>query len=73
MAGEVLADDNSPMVMTVAQYNERVAYTWKLATEAEQERIIALLTDKYSELANASRFADSNYYLEAIALIKGEK
>lgn len=72
MAGEVLADDNSPMMMTVAQYNDRVAYTWKLATEAEQERIVALLTAKYSELTNASRWADSNYCLEAITLIKGE-
>jgi len=38
----------------------------------EQERIIKLLTDKYSQLINASRWADSNYYLDAIALIKGK-
>ena len=45
MAGEILAEDNSPMMMTVGQYNDRVAYTWKLATEAEQERIIKLLEE----------------------------
>jgi hypothetical protein len=47
MAGEILAEDNSPMMMTVGQYNDRVAYTWKLATEAEQERIIKLLENDY--------------------------
>lgn len=43
-----------------------------IGAKHEQERIIQILTAKYSELANASRFADSNYYLQAIALIKGE-
>lgn len=45
MPGEILADDDSPMMMTVGQYNERVAYTWKLAIQAEQDRIVELLED----------------------------
>jgi len=72
MAGELLADDNSPMMMTVGQYNERVAYTWKLAIEAENQRVLGLLQDKYSALTQANRWAESNHYLEAMTLIKGE-
>jgi endonuclease III len=64
MSGEILADGNSPMIMTVDQYNERVAYTWKLATEAEQERIVKLLEawldDDYGDFGNT------------LKLIKGE-
>lgn len=74
MSGEILADDNSPMVMTVGQYNDRVAYTWKLAIESEQERIIKLLE------AECERPLDPKWehYRETcscaqIALIKGEK
>ena len=47
MSGEILADGNSPMVMTVDQYNAAVARTWNLAVEetisAERSRIIAYL------------------------------
>lgn len=38
----------------------------------EHDRIIALLTDRYAELTKASRFADSNYYLQVIQLIRGD-
>jgi hypothetical protein len=72
MAGELLADDNSPMMMTVGQYNERVAYTWKLATEAENQRVVGLLQDKYSALTQANCWAESNHYLEAMTIIKAE-
>ena len=41
--------------------------------QLERDRIITLLTGKYAELTMASRFADSNYYLQVIQLIKGEK
>ncbi len=76
MSGEILADDNSPMVMTVGQYNDRVAYTWKLATEAEQERIIKLIQDridihKESGL-DLDGFCACPVYEYTIELIKGE-
>lgn len=71
MAGEMLADDNSPMMMTVSQYNDRVAYTWKLATEAEQERIINLLKD-WSFPVNQGTYTVDSSVNELIELIKGD-
>ena len=38
--------------------------------QTERQRIIDLLTGKYAELTNASRFAESNYYLQIIQLIR---
>jgi len=66
MSGEILADGNSPMIMTVDQYNERVAYTWKLAIEAEQERIIKELE------ANEHIWRERVVLVALKALIKGE-
>lgn len=63
MSGEILADGDSPMFMTVDQYNERVARTWSLAIADEQERIIKLLEEH-----DAAIIRDN-----LIALIKGEK
>lgn len=37
---------------------------------SERSRIIDLLTSKYAELTSASKFAESNYYLEIIKLIR---
>lgn len=68
MSGEILADGNSPMIMTVDQYNERVAYTWKLATEAEQERIIKLLEEHLVKMGARA----TSHEQELIELIKGE-
>ena len=83
MAGEMLADGQSPMMMTVDQYNERVARTWALAIEAEQERIIKLLEDDYwHHLSYVPRLITDKPSIEhhkeclgcqLIALIKGEK
>lgn len=36
----------------------------------EQDRVIRILTDKYSELTKSGHWAESNYFVEAIALIK---
>ena len=74
MSGEILADGNSAMIMTVDQYNERVAYTWKLAAEAEQERIIKLIKSQITPcLCEQDCMADDNpAYQELIELIKGE-
>ncbi len=74
MAGEMLADDNSPMIMTVGQYNDRVAYTWKLATEAEQERIVKLLEGRTNDSGSVldetgNSIADLS---DLIELVKGE-
>lgn len=41
--------------------------------QQELERIIRILTDKYSELTKTARWAESNYYLEVIALIRESK
>jgi len=67
MAGEMLADENSPMMMTVAQYNDRVAHTWKLATEAEQERIITIIKEEYG--ATMEGYSGSDWI---ISLIEGK-
>ena len=41
--------------------------------QQELERIVKILTDKYSELTKTARWAESNYYLEVIALIRESK
>ncbi len=41
--------------------------------QQERERIVKILTDKYSELTKTARWAESNYYLEVIALIRESK
>jgi hypothetical protein len=47
MSEPMMAEDDSPMMMTVGQYNAMVARTWGLAVEetiaAERERIIKIL------------------------------
>lgn len=77
MSGEILADDNSPMVMTVGQYNDRVAYTWKLAIESEQERIIKMLEERIKNHQEAELPEDAYcacpIYEYTIGLIKGEE
>jgi len=75
MSGEILADGDSPMIMTVDQYNERVARTWNLAIAAEQERIINLL-DSLIEITSPDQthtISINDALCNAIALIKGEK
>lgn len=81
MSGEILADGDSPMFMTVDQYNERVARTWNLAIAAEQERITKLLEDKAAVLENIETGNGYGSELNSIrtktlssviALIKGE-
>jgi hypothetical protein len=71
MSGEILADGNSPMIMTVDQYNERVAYTWKLAVEAEQERITKLL-ENLAYIDDGGQEMISESKRELIELINGE-
>lgn len=68
MSGEILADGNSPMFMTVDQYNERVARTWSLAIADEQARIIKLLEEQLCSCTLAEC-----QVAKAIALIKGDK
>ena len=63
MPGEILADNESPMIMTVEQYNNQVAHTWNLATQTEQERIVKLLEQ---------RICQCSCDFEIIALLKGE-
>ena len=72
MSGEILADGDSPMMMTVDQYNERVARTWNLAIAAEQERIIKLLEETSLEFEQYD-FNAVGVTNGLIALIKGEK
>lgn len=37
---------------------------------AERNRIVTLLTNKYAELIKANQWAESNYYLQIVALIR---
>lgn len=46
---------------------------FKAGMKFKQDEIIKILTDKYSELTKSGHWAESNYFVQAIALIKGEK
>lgn len=72
MSGEILADGDSPMIMTVDQYNERVARTWNLAIAAEQERIVNLLEQEKPCPMKGTHHDIGLCSCLAIALIKGE-
>lgn len=45
---------------------------FKAGLAFREEQIIKLLLDEYTKLSNSGHWAGSNYYLTAIALIKGE-
>lgn len=72
MSGEILADGDSPMIMTVDQYNERVARTWNLAIAAEQERIIEVIKAWNFPIQQGTYTVDDSV-AGLISLIKGEK
>jgi hypothetical protein len=72
MSEPMMAEDDSPMMMTVGQYNAMVARTWALAVEetmaSERERI----ANKIQSIVDTS---DSSYVAglyKALELIKGE-
>ncbi len=59
-------------VLTATPGEDTRNYYRNQGMKIEQDRIISLLTGKYAELTKASRYADSNYYLQIIQLIKGD-
>jgi hypothetical protein len=72
MSEPIMADDDSPMIITVGKYNAMVARTWALAVgetvSAERQRMI----NKIESLIDTS---DSSYLAglyKALELIKGE-
>jgi hypothetical protein len=72
MSEPIMADDDSPMMMTVGQYNAMVARTWEMAVQetiyAERERI----TQNIQSIVDIT---DSSYVAglyKALELIKGE-
>lgn len=46
---------------------------FKAGVAFREEQIIKMLEKEYMAFVNVNRWADSNYFMKAIALIKGEK
>ena len=79
MTEPIMAEDDSPMIMTVGQYNAMVARTWGLAVEetiaAERQRIIKILESKQCRTCD-SHSGECDAFIQDvdlyISLIKGE-